>query len=385
MKRILILSHYLGFVGGIERYAQRMALLLRGQGFVVDLLYHTTCEESTEVAQSYDSLYSLDQLSSIPNEYDRVIIHKWLDIDSLKQIFAQITAKRLLFIHDHDLVCPRSFHYLPNPGRMRCPFAYNRLRCSICSCLRHPKHWPNRSLIQQFSKSWITHYHALTYLQQLPDTQVVTVSDFMKREFERCGFADVQVLPIFSVYPPEQEIPPPLTCFTEGIQPLLFVGQLIRGKGVETILRACALIKHPYQLTILGDGSDRARLEGLAKDFAVNVRFMGSVPSAVPYLKETQLLLVPSHWDEPGCTVLFEAAAWSKPVAASAVGGIPQFIKDGVTGRLLPPDSAAAFADAISDAYQSPLRYAQMGHAHHQWIGERYTAQPYLDNLKELL
>ena len=80
-------------------------------------------------------------------------------------------------------------------------------------------------------------------------------------------------------------------------------------------------------------------------------------------LDHADLLLVPSLWPEPFGMVGVEAARRGVPAVAFAVGGIPEWLIDGVTGRLVPPDrpTAQAFAAAILATLSDPGARQRMG------------------------
>lgn len=139
---------------------------------------------------------------------------------------------------------------------------------------------------------------------------------------------------------------------------LLAAGRLVPKKGFETLLRACALLKARRELTseVVGDGLSRGRLEKLARKLgiATAVQFTGwqsygSMPDAYA---RADILVVPSIQTRDGNrdalpNVTIEAMASGTPVVASDIAGIPEAIKDGLTGLLCPPGDARALADAI--------------------------------------
>jgi glycosyltransferase involved in cell wall biosynthesis len=81
-------------------------------------------------------------------------------------------------------------------------------------------------------------------------------------------------------------------------------------------------------------------------------------------LASAGLLVVPSLWPEPFGLVGFEAAAQGVPVAAFRVGGIPEWLIDGVSGHLaeLQPDPVVGMRDAIVLALTDPQHHASLRH-----------------------
>ncbi len=143
---------------------------------------------------------------------------------------------------------------------------------------------------------------------------------------------------------------------------LLFVGRLERAKGTERLVDALALLAPDapgLRLVLAGDGSQRRPMEEQARRLGVGDRlvFAGWVDhDALPeWLRAADLLVLPS--DAEGLpTVVVEALSCGTPVVATAVGGVPALVSDGVTGLLLREVSAPALAGAVRDALARPWR-----------------------------
>ena len=150
---------------------------------------------------------------------------------------------------------------------------------------------------------------------------------------------------------------------------ILFTGRLIQRKGVEYLIRAMPLIlqRQAVELKITGDGDQRARLEALTAELGLGhvVEFLGFVDNTTldRYYLGCDVYVNPSIIDDRGDTEglgvgPIEAFAHGKPVVASAVGGIPDVVKDRVTGLLVPEKSPEHLAAAIIELLEDP-EYAQ--------------------------
>ena len=123
-------------------------------------------------------------------------------------------------------------------------------------------------------------------------------------------------------------------------------------KGHATVLRAVALVvrTHPeLKLVLFGDGVEREASEQMCADLGIDgkVIFAGRRPNASHYLSNFDLAVLGSaHEGFPNA--LMEAMAAELPVVATAVGGIPELVRDGVHGLLVQPDDPTSMAAAIT-------------------------------------
>ena len=143
---------------------------------------------------------------------------------------------------------------------------------------------------------------------------------------------------------------------------LMFLGRLVPGKGIETLLETVRLLDRQgveLQLIVLGSGQLRGRVEEAAAATR-HVELVLGTP--VPYgpeffamLREADVLVVPNLGDEQPRNV-YDAYSQGVPVLASDTTGLRSIVQDGVTGRLVPPGDATALAAAISDLVQPSQR-----------------------------
>jgi glycosyltransferase involved in cell wall biosynthesis len=142
---------------------------------------------------------------------------------------------------------------------------------------------------------------------------------------------------------------------------LLYVGRIAPEKGVEVLLDAFARMRRalpaaPPTLTIAGYDyrggtyGEAFQRRVAADPLASAVTFAGHVPygPALFNLYDAHDVLVLPSFTEGFPQVVLEAMARGVPVAATAVGGVPRVLKDGVNGRLVAPGDAEAFAQAVT-------------------------------------
>jgi len=135
--------------------------------------------------------------------------------------------------------------------------------------------------------------------------------------------------------------------------------------GVENTIMAFALIRTAFPgatLTIAGLGPQEAELKHLTEALALrNVRFIGPVdPMSMPSLYEGHSIFLNSSFVDNQPLSVLEAMASGMPVVTTGVGDIPNMIKDGVSGTLIPVGDPAAMAKAATQLLQRPERAVLM-------------------------
>lgn len=136
---------------------------------------------------------------------------------------------------------------------------------------------------------------------------------------------------------------------------IVFTGRLEQVKGAHILLDAFRRIsaEHPdARLTIIGDGSQRGRLEAAAADLvaAGRVEFRGRLgqPQIARCLRSCAVVAVPSLWPEVFGRVALEAMQTGRAVVASRAGGLPELV-DERNGRLVEPGDVGALAKALAE------------------------------------
>jgi glycosyltransferase involved in cell wall biosynthesis len=144
---------------------------------------------------------------------------------------------------------------------------------------------------------------------------------------------------------------------------VLFVGNLVAVKGVDVLLKAwsrlaaAGVLGSEDRLAIVGDGPERGRLQAQAEALGLGPRvaFAGAVAFAeVPrWMAASDVLCLPSR-SEGTPNVVVEALASGVPVVATRVGGVPELVRQGENGLLVPPEDAPALAEALASALVRP-------------------------------
>jgi len=159
-----------------------------------------------------------------------------------------------------------------------------------------------------------------------------------------------------------------------GVPIIGTVSRLVKDKGLELLLEAAAKLKAKgldFHMVWVGDGPLRAELEALAKQLGVSERlYITGMCTDVPaWVSCFDLFVLPTLWEGMG-RVFLEAQAAGVPVIGTKVGGVPDVVKDGVTGILIPPSNVDALVEAIELLLNKPELRRQMGYAASQFASD---------------
>lgn len=170
---------------------------------------------------------------------------------------------------------------------------------------------------------------------------------------------------------------------------LLYVGRLAGEKGIPMLLDAAGLIAKDYAVSVdlVGDGPLRAQLTAAAAHCGVPVRLHGYLPPGPRLddrLSQADVLVLPSLGGEGVPKVLLLAMARRLPVVATATGGIPDVVRHGHTGLLVPPGDPVALAGSIRRLAAEPALRTALADAGQEFArGHTLTAQ--LDEMAALM
>jgi len=327
--RILVYLEKSSVRGGIEVFAERHVARLRAEGHEVDV-----ADDIGRVARPARPLARGTRAPT--DDYDEIVIHKCTDVATLERFPPEKTT---YYVHDHEPICPRTYAYTPL-GR-NCTRAGGFFPCIFCApaC----RAW-KAALKRVFSQA--RRKRAMARFKKL-----VVISEFMKSRLVANGLPTAKVF----VEPPTIEIRESSSSSRSRISSessssaidLLYVGQLIRGKGVQLLLEAMAHMKNPRTLDVVGTGNMEPKLKALAERLGLGdrVRFHGFQKDPQDWMLRARCVVVPSFWQEPYGLVAAEAVALGCKVVAFAIGGLPEAC--GGKATLVPPGDVAALAETL--------------------------------------
>ena len=166
---------------------------------------------------------------------------------------------------------------------------------------------------------------------------------------------------------------------------ILFVGGNFERKGLPTMLRALprVLEQHPeYRLVVVGRYTNQVAIQGLAADLGVQDRvlFAGYQDNETvqAWHQRAKVFIMPSLMEGFGIVFLEAMRAWT-PVIATRVGGIPEVVRDGENGLLVPPNQPDKLADSCNRLLREADLYGRLTTGARQTM-QRFTPQAMIDS-----
>lgn len=226
-------------------------------------------------------------------------------------------------------------------------------------------------------------------------TSLIAVSATVKQEYVRAGFDPERIEVIYNgIDPCFLTLPPTENSVykkNEDCFQLLFVGRLRDEKGILVILQSLDLLlngqnhqssgKSRLHLNIFGTG-DKTYINELQtflkeKHLTQAVTFHGKVPQdeLIRHYDTSDIMLVPSLWQEPFGLVIAEAMARGLPVIASNVGGPAEILTHEQNGLLVEPGDERALAAAITQLIEQPEIRARLAQTARVTVQERFTIE----------
>lgn len=163
------------------------------------------------------------------------------------------------------------------------------------------------------------------------------------------------------------------------------VAVLREGKGIDVLLRAWRLVLQQQpgaSLVIAGDGPLRMSLVSAAQQLGISgaVQWLGYRSDVPEILASLDLFVHPTLQDALPTAVL-EAMAAGLPVVASAAGGVPEIITDGVNGLLVPPGDEVPLANAIVRVLRDDALRHRLADKGRQTVTQRFSVERWVDTL----
>jgi glycosyltransferase involved in cell wall biosynthesis len=366
--RIAIVNWSSRRVGGIEEYLSLAIPALHEAGHDVAFWHEMdvpddrpTVEVPAGVVDICASRVGMEAAIAAVRQWkpDVVYVHGMRDIGVEKRLLG--LGASVYFVHTYTGTCITGAKTFTKPSITPCDRAFGW----PCLVQYFPRGCGGRSPITMW-RQFAQQSQQLALLQQY--SAVLTHTAHIRDEMTRHGVPAAVVS-----YPVRSNARPTTKTRATGPWRLLFAGRMTRLKGGEYLVDAlptvAAALDRPVHLAFAGDGSERGVLAKRASEIAaassrISIDFLGWLDSdrVSDVLSATDLLVVPSVWPEPFGSVGPAAASYGVPSAAFDVGGISEWLLDGVSGHLAPghPPTADGLAAAILKCLADPSHYDEL-------------------------
>jgi glycosyltransferase involved in cell wall biosynthesis len=280
-------------------------------------------------------------------------------------------------IHDHRLDCPTGTRYLAGWGRA-CEIAPGG-KCLGYNLAAHCGSLRANATLEPYRR-WRRAHRAA---QRGPAIQVF--SDYMSGELRRAGIATpVTVTP----YPAPQPVAASVIEEPDRRPVVFATGRLTKEKGFDLLLDSLQALAPAVHVVIGGAGHHSSALVERSKTVPSRhrVTFTGWLDRATiaGWYGRATVFAMPSAWPEPFGIVGLEAMSAGLPVVATDVGGVRQWLVDGVTGIAVPPRDPGAFAGALHCLLADTTLRRTMGAAGRERVAKDFSLERHVASVLEM-
>ena len=395
--RILQVNKFFYIRGGSERYFFDLCDLLSGRGhevlhfsmrhprnrpsdqeayFVSEIDLNARMAPAAKIRAALRILYSAEAKAKIGELIDRLrpdVVHFHNITRQLSPSIIDAAAARgvpmIQTMHDLSLVCPAHSFFVRGRACEAC--AGGRYRHALSGrCIDDNVVSTVLGTLEAYLHAWMGLYKKIDLF--------IAPSLFLKSKVATLGWIEPRIahLPYF--------IPPAPDYTGENRGYVLFAGRISEEKGVGTLIEAARVLSG-VRFVIAGEGPALDGFRELAGGLS-NVRFAGYATGdrLEDLIKGAGCVVVPSKSYENLPLSILEAFARGKPVAASELGGIPELVKEGVTGSLFTPGDADSLVKAVDGIMGREDRRMALGRQAREIIQTEYSPQSHYERLMPL-
>jgi glycosyltransferase involved in cell wall biosynthesis len=310
---------------------------------------------------------------------DLIFLHNTSNYHLIDYVADKWPSARM--IHDHELYCWRPSRML-RPLNIICKRSFSVL-CYLFGCSITFENRKGRRLRLR---------HHLQKLAEIKANQnilkIIVASRYMQKQLLSNGFKQrqIRVVPPYCMAP--INLDPGYYTKTETSKMILFVGRIGNFKGLGDLLIAFSRLDGEYSLTVIGDGPYLPKAKKISKELKIEnrVKFLGWLQNDLisEYYNAAEFVVMPSLWPEPFGIVGIEAMAHAKAIIAYGVGGIPDWLKDGVNGYLVERGNIKKLTEALKEMLSDPFKSRKMGLDAHKCFLHNYTPEIYIPSLMKI-
>jgi glycosyltransferase involved in cell wall biosynthesis len=381
--KVLHINDYYDRVGGAETILFSVLDALEEKG-ITNVIVH---QHPTDVMTDWRRVYKVPglgdpysrQASIAADTLQRIIREEKPDLIQIHDIcnpdvveISRRYAPTIQSVYNHIFYCPGGGKYLPFLGRI-CERPFGK-GCLVSAFLTHCNSIRPRVLLSSYHRSrrMLKNSRGLVFL---------TLSKYQAECLLQNGCPPEAV----KVLPPLTDLP--ALHAPHGKRQVLFVGRVVKQKGLDQLIHALPYLDSSCRLIVCGDGPEVHTAKEIAQRLGIEARidFLGWVGRDKLGLcyEASSVVVVPSVWPEPFGMVGIEAMSYGKPVVAFRVGGIPEWLEDGATGFLAKPYDVKEMAEKISYLLKHPDVAREMGIRGRKRVEQDFNKQKHISSLLE--
>lgn len=373
LRHLVWVTETAAFTGGAEHYVYETARLFAAEGIRNTLLYDPLSPFDTDFVRPFSRTYPLVAPAAQLQDLDADIVyaHRVSGAERWREL-ASASTRVVRFFHDHKPLCLREHKYT-TLGSSTCT---KTLGAHCYSCLGFIGRGPGGLALRTLGPL----NEELEASRRLAGS--VVASRYLRGHLVDHGFDPlrIHVAPLFA-RPPRALVVP------RDAHRLAFVGQLVRGKGVDILLHAMARLGEDARLTIAGSGAQEAELKALALKLGLGHRvlFAGHLKGLDRdrVVASAAAVVMPSRAPETFGLSGLEALRHATPVVGARVGGIPEWLMDGETGLLFESGDVDGLAAALARILEAPAFARVLGEQGREAWRARFQPQHHMQKLTE--
>lgn len=356
------------------------------------MIHHCITREYFEKGGGVRS-YLLSLLKANVSNTSSEVLYSLSNIDQSQYSLLHLHDKRLLTevdgscpivftLHNHFLYCPSGNKYFfqsqkicerqASPTACLSGHVFNR-------CGSYRPHIVFSRLLDTFRSSRKIRSKGIN---------IIANSNYVRSQLLLNGFAGETVTTVLCGVDRPHRTASELDKENHGSRRLLFTGRIVPQKGLELLLQALSLTDQRIQLDVAGDGWHLSTAKNVAINLGVNHRITWhgwcNSDQLNQLYQECCAVVFPSVWPEPAGLVSLEAYTQRRPVIATHVGGIPEYILPQKTGLLVPPNQPKLLADAIESVVNNYTLAKQLAENGHRLFEAKFTIEHHINQLEQV-
>lgn len=347
IKKVAIVHECPKFYGGAEDYILEFIKFCRDKNIIVDLFYSADYHPERSFTKNFDKVFPLlAPVKQLKNKYDIFYIQNFKEhLNELNK--KSLGAPVFKFVHDHHHFCLRRSK-VKAIDSSTCEKTVG-LHCYLCPGFAYKDNGQMKlNTLQNLRAEQL----ALSKMDGL-----IVGSKYLDKHIRRHKIPAKKLFinPLYSDIDTQ-----PGKTNNKRAHKLLFAGSLIKGKGVDILLKAFAQSTSTFELLIAGSGPKEDEYKKLCIELGIRdrVKFLGRIPKEKlhDYYKEVKAHIVPSTFPETFSKVGIDGLSFGSIPICSNVGAVSSWLKHNKNGYLFPSGNSQELAELITKLEKGKLQ-----------------------------